>query len=196
MRCKFGDEIDGGMGAAVHRSRSSSGLPPLLLPLPPCLSLYLPVSLSLALFLTLSPGLGFRVSGFGFQITRFELRSSGFGFRVSGIGIRDSGFGIPGGGGVRTSDKIEVPRNRVERHGQNLPGMGSEVEKQRESLNLNLVWVLCQDSSSVGSEGRKGRWGTPTMALHIRIQHITWKSKPGRITWSTLRLALPSGFAT
>ena len=23
----------------------------------------------------------------------------------------------------------------------------------------------------VGSEGRRGRWGTPTMALHIRIQH-------------------------
>ena len=26
-------------------------------------------------------------------------------------------------------------------------------------------------SGSVGSEGRRGRLGTPTMALHIRIQH-------------------------
>ena len=24
---------------------------------------------------------------------------------------------------------------------------------------------------AVGSEGSRGRWGTPTMALHIRIQH-------------------------
>ena len=23
----------------------------------------------------------------------------------------------------------------------------------------------------MGSEGRRGRWGTPIMALHIRIQH-------------------------
>ena len=27
------------------------------------------------------------------------------------------------------------------------------------------------ETLSVGSEGRRGRWGTPTMALHIRIQH-------------------------
>jgi len=25
--------------------------------------------------------------------------------------------------------------------------------------------------STVGSGGRMGRWGTPTMALHIRLQH-------------------------
>ena len=24
----------------------------------------------------------------------------------------------------------------------------------------------------VSSEGRKGRWGTPTIALHIRMQHL------------------------
>ena len=27
------------------------------------------------------------------------------------------------------------------------------------------------DRYLVGSEGGRGRWGTPTMALHIRVQH-------------------------
>ena len=26
-----------------------------------------------------------------------------------------------------------------------------------------------------GSEGRRGRWGTPTMTLHIRIQHREYR---------------------
>ena len=32
-------------------------------------------------------------------------------------------------------------------------------------------WWLTLHGLCVGSEGRKGRWGTPTMSLYIRIKH-------------------------
>ena len=33
----------------------------------------------------------------------------------------------------------------------------------------------------VGSEGRRGRWGIPTLALHIRIQHREYTDNESQI---------------
>ena len=46
-------------------------------------------------------------------------------------------------------------------------------------------------ASNVGSKGRRGRWGTPTLAIHIRIQHREETDNESQIRQS--QAATPSG---
>ena len=85
------------------------------------------------------------------------------------------------GGGVRTTDLNMTAVDRIW-HIYDSPGLGFLVKVIKNLLRGSLFArkksVECEatlDRSggmiSVGSEGRRGRWGTPTKALHIRIQH-------------------------
>ena len=52
-------------------------------------------------------------------------------------------------------------------------------------LSFSVFWT-CK-GNGVGGEGRRGRWGTPTMALHVRLELMEtqiWFSSDGRQTLS------------
>ena len=55
---------------------------------------------------------------------------------------------------------------------QRAPARHEPTHKGRDPLSKGVVYMLSGlSTAAVGIEGRRGPWGTPTMALHIRIQH-------------------------
>ena len=76
--------------------------------------------------------------------------------------------------GFRSTENV-MPRSKSTTFGEsNTFGVVLSVSRVRISLtrsSCSRMRFRRGPSPSVGSEGRRGRWGTPTMALHIRIQH-------------------------
>ena len=85
-----------------------------------------------------------------FKVQGAGCRVQGAGFRVQGSGFRIQGSG----------SRVQGPGSRVQ-------GVEFTGRVWRCNPAAGHHAVVDPGTLAVGSEGRRGRWGTPTMALHI-----------------------------